>query len=119
MAQMVAFERELISTIQTLAANSAMKWDERFHQACCAASNYKVKVLKGSEPECGKFKVTTEEMLDSMVGELLESACPEQNRLKDICSKLSKLTLDKEWKAVSLTGAALDLIVALADNPKN
>lgn len=115
---MVASEKDLILTIQMLTTNTSMKWEERFHQACCSASNYKLKVLKDTEPECVKFKNTYDDMLNSMVGELLESACPEQSRLNDICSKLQKLTITKEWRAVSLTGAALDLIVALADNPK-
>lgn len=113
---MIASERELISAIQMLATNTSMKWDERFHSACCAASGYKVKAIKELEPECGKFKETQENMLNSMIGELLETACPEQSRLNDICGKLAKLNLPKTWKAVSLTGAALDLIVALADN---
>lgn len=115
---MIASEKKLISTIQMLAVNTTMKWEDRFYQACCSASHYKTKVIKDTEPECAKYKVATEDMLNSMVGELLESACPEQTRLNEICSKLPKLTLVEEWKAVSLTGAALDLIVALADNPK-
>lgn len=115
---MVDGERVLISTIQSLALDKAMKWENRLHQACCAASFYKTKSLKDIEPECTKYKDITEDMLDSMVGELLESACPEAGRLAEICSKLPKLTLPKDWKAASLTGAALDLIVALADNPK-
>lgn len=115
---MIESERLLISTIQGLATNSAMKWDSRLHQACCAASAYRTKALKDIEPECSKYKNVTEDMLDSMVGELLESACPEQPKLSEICSKLPKLTQAKDWKAVSLSGAALDLIVALSDNPK-
>lgn len=115
---MVDSEKELITTIRYLASNATLKWEERFHQACCAASTYKLKVLTDIEPECSKFKVTTDEMLDSMVGELLESACPETNRLKEICNKMGKLNFTRDWKQVSLTGAALDLIVVLADNPK-
>lgn len=116
---MIANERELISTIQMLATNSSMKWDDRFHQACCSANYYKTKVMKDIEPECSKYKLPIDEMLNSMIGDLLETACPEEVRLNAICAKLSKPILPKEWKAVSLTGAALDLIVALADNPKN
>lgn len=116
---MVKDERELISSIQMLSLkNTTMKWEERFHQACCAASVYKSKVLNDIKPECTKFETTTEDMLNSMIGELLETACPEQKRLDDICPKLNKLILVKNWKAVSLTGAALDLIVALSDEPK-
>ena len=117
--RMIASERELISTIQLLTTDPAFKWEERFHQACCAASTYRVKVLRDVEPECSKYKTTIEDMLNSMVGDLLETACPEQNRLNEICAKLPKVTLAKDWKAVSLTGAALELIVKLADNPKN
>lgn len=116
---MVASERELISAIQMLAKNTSMKWEDRFHGACCSAANYKIKVIKDFEPECTKLKNSQDDMLNSMIGELLESACPEQERLKEICAKMAKLNLPKEWEAVSLTGAALDLIVALADNPKN
>jgi hypothetical protein len=115
---MIASERELISAIQMLATNTSMKWDDRFHGACCTAANYKTKVIKDMEPECSKLKDSQDDMLNSMIGELLETACPEQKRLKDICAKLAKLNLPKQWQAVSLTGAALDLIVALADNPK-
>lgn len=116
---MIASEKELITSIQKVTLDANMKWEERFHHACCAASNYKIKALKEVEPECSKYKIVMEDMLNSMVGELLESACPEQNRLNEICAKLPKLILAKEWTAVSLTGAALDLIVVLADNPKN
>lgn len=115
---MVLDEREIISSIQYIALNVTMKWDERLHQACCAASVYRSKVLKDIEPECAKFKDTTEEMLNSMVGELLESACPEQNKLNELCPKLTKLNLAKDWKAVSLTGASLDLIISLTDSEK-
>lgn len=116
---MVDSERVLISTIQYLSTARDMKFEIRLHQACCAASFYKSKALKDIEPECSRYKNVTEEFLDSMVGELLESACPEQPKLSEICSKLPKLTLAKDWKAVSLSGAAVDLIVALSDEPKN
>lgn len=116
---MVANEKELISTIQMLTKNTTMKWEDRFHQACCSALAYKTKVLVDIEPECTKFKGPIEDMMDSMVGELLDSACPDQPRLNVICAKLPKITLNKEWKAVSLSGAALDLIVTLSDDPKN
>lgn len=116
---MIASERDLISTMQMLAVNKTMKWEDRFHNACCAASRYKEKVIKDLEPECSKYKDIQDDMLNSMVGELLESACPESTRLNEICPKLTKPTLAKDWKAASLTGAALDLIIALADNPKN
>lgn len=118
-ALMVARERELISAIQMLAKNTSMKWDDRFHGACCSAANYKTKVTKDFEPECNQLKDSQDEMMNSMIGELLETACPEQKRLKEICGGLAKLNLPKEWEVVSLTGAALDLIVALSDNPKN
>lgn len=95
-----------------------MKWDDRFHQACCSAAAHKIQVIKDIEPQCSKYKVSVDDMLNSMIGELLEAACPESNRLAEICSKLPKLVITKEWTAASLTGAALDLIVALADNPK-
>lgn len=116
--QMIATERELISTIEHLVTNTSLKWEERFHSACCAASSYKVKLIKDLEPECGKYKEAQEDMMNSMVGELLETACPEANRLSELCQKLPKLTLAKEWKPVSLTGTSLDLIVVLSDNPK-
>lgn len=116
---MIASEKDLISSIQFLAINDTMKWDERFHSACCVASAYKIKVLKDIEPECARFKEAQEDMVNSMVGELLESACPEAGKLSEICAKTPKLTLTKEWKTGSLTGAALDLIVALADTSKD
>lgn len=116
---MIDSEKELITTIKMLATNATLKWEERFHHACCAASRYKIKVLGDIEPECSKFKVTTEEMLDSMVGELLESACPESTRLKEICTRIGRIDFVREWRAISLTGAALDLIVVLADNPRD
>lgn len=117
-ALMVSSERELISAIQMLAKNTSMSWDDRFHGACCTAANYKTKVIKDFEPECSKLKDSQDEMMNSMIGELLETACPEQKRLKEICASQAKLNLPKNWEAVSLTGAALDLIVALSDNPK-
>lgn len=112
---MIASEKELISSIQMLAVSTNMKWEDRLHQACCAASYYRTKNLKDIEPDCSKYKPVFEDMLNSMVGELLETACPEQNRLHDICSKLPKLVITKEWKAVSLTSAALDLILSLSE----
>lgn len=114
---MVAGEKELISSIQMLASNKTMKWEDRFHNACCAASSYKTKALKDIEPECSKYKDAQEDMLNSMIGELLESACPESARLNQVCAKLGKLTLLKEWKSGSLSSAALELIVSLADDP--
>lgn len=118
---MIEGEKQLISSIQHLALANGMKWETRLHQACCAASVYKTKTLKDIEPECAKYKSVTDDMLDSMVGELLEAGCPEQPRLTEVCNKLPKLTLAKEWKAASLTGAAIDLVVALSTDepPKN
>lgn len=116
---MIASEKELISTIQMLATNVTMKWEIRFHQACCAADRYRTKVLRDAEPECAKYRTTNEEMVRSMVGELLEVVCPEENRLNDICLKLPKLTV-KEWGSGSLSSAALDLIISLSDSdPKD
>lgn len=67
-------------------------------------------------PQCTQYTPIAEEMFDSVVGDLLESACPEAKRLKEICASLPKLVLPKgAWKPVSLTGAALDLIVVLSD----
>lgn len=109
-------EKELVGGLQMLAANTTMKWDDRLHKACCVASAHKTKVLNDIEPECAKFKPAAEDMLNSMIGELLDSACPESNKLAEICPKLPKLEVSKEWKAVSLSGAALDLIVSLSDN---
>lgn len=116
---MVASEKELISSLQFLTAATSMSWDERFQQSCCAATNYVSKVIKAIEPDCAKYKSTYEDMMSSMVGEVLDSACPEQARLNEICPKLKKIVVTKEWRPVSLTGATLDFITALADNPKN
>lgn len=116
---MVASEKELISTLQLLTVETTMSWEERFHQSCCAASNYVTKVIKIIEPDCAKYKDTYEDMMSSSVGEVLDSACPEQARLNELCPKLKKLVLTKDWKPVSLGGATLEFIVALSDRPKN
>lgn len=117
---MIASEQKLIQTLQLLAVNTSMKWDDRFHQACCSADKYRDIVLVDMAPDCDRYKPATEDMLNSMVGELLETACPEKARLAAICPKLAKLTINSDgWKAASLTGAALDLIISLADDKEN
>lgn len=116
---MIADERELISTIQLLASSTEMKFEERLHQACCAANAYRIKVMADVAPECLKFMNAYEDMLQSMVGELLESACPDSDRLKEICPKLPKLVLAKDWKPTSLTSAALNLIISLSQDRKD
>jgi len=117
-ALMATVEKELIGSIQSLASNKTMKWDEKFHGACCSAFVFRNKALKYIEPECGKFKDAQESMINSMVGDLLEAACPEPSKMDEICPKLPKLVLAKEWKPASLTGAALDLIIVLSETPK-
>lgn len=115
---MVFSERELISTLQLLAVNTTIKWEERLHQACCAASDYANRVVRDIEPDCVKYKSVYGDMMDSMLRDVLESACPDQSRLNEMCPKLARLKLSKEWKPVSLVRAALEFVIALDDSPK-
>lgn len=115
LASMVGDEKELISNLQSLAVNSTMKWDDRFHRACCAASKYKNQVLIHLEPQCNQYKTITEDMLNSMVGELLEAACPDDRRLVEICAKQPVFKVPDSWQGGSLTRAALDVITILAE----
>lgn len=113
---MIAGEKELISTFQAIAANKTMKWNDRFNGACCVASKYKVQTIKNIEPECVKYQETNEDMMNSMIGDLLDAACPEQLKLAEICNKIPKITPIKEWIPTSMTKAGLDLIVALEES---
>lgn len=115
---MVFSEREFISTLQMLAVNTTIKWEERLHQACCGALDYGNRVVRDTEPDCVKYKGVYEDMMDSMIKDVLDSACPDQSRLNEICPKLTRLKTSKEWKPVSLARAALELVIALAESPK-
>lgn len=112
---MIKTEKELICNLQELAKNETLKWDDRFHQACCAANKYKIQVLHHIEPQCQQFKTTTEDMVNSMVGELLEAACPDERRLVDICARQPVFKVPEIWAGGSLTRAALDVITILAE----
>lgn len=112
---MIETEKELICNLQSLSQNETIKWDDRFHQACCAANKYKIQVLRHIEPQCAQFRATTEDMVNSMVGELLEAACPDDRRLIDICSKQPLFKVPETWTGGSLTRAALDVITVLSE----
>lgn len=116
---MIELERELIIMLQHLAASTNMEWNDRFHRACCAADEFQTRASKTIEPECIKYKSSHDEMLESMVGELLEVACPEKSRLNDICAKLTRINLPKTWRPVSLASVTLDLIISLGDTEKD
>lgn len=108
-------EGQLISNLQALAQNTTIKWQDRFYQACCAASRYRVKALKALEPQCDQFKGSTEDMLNSMIGDLIDNVCPDEKKLAEYCAKIPEYQTPADAKLSSLTKAAIDLIVMLAD----
>lgn len=115
---MVDSESQLISNLQFLSENTTLKWDDRFYQACCAASKYRIRSLKALEPQCTQYRSPTEDMLNSMIGELIDSVCPEDKKLNDYCVKQPEFQVPQDAKLSSLTKASIDLIVILADSDK-
>lgn len=110
-------EKNFISKLQRL-TNMTMKWEQRFHSTCCVAESYRLQVIKEVGDGCPEFVTPHEDLINSMIGEMLEAVCPDANRLKEICSKLPKVDPLDVWKPKSLTGAALDLIEVLSrDDP--
>ncbi|KAG9509021.1 hypothetical protein GZH46_02471, partial [Fragariocoptes setiger] len=130
-------ERDIIQSIEAI-TKAKLAWKDRFNHACCAASNFKEtyryishksiidsfpfaylrekRSLKDIGPQCVAFRSTAEEMVDSIVGELLDTACPDQQRLRQVCPSLGKLEpAAGTWKAVSLTRAALELVIVLSN----
>lgn len=111
-------ERGFIGRLQKL-TNMTMKWDQRFHQTCCLADAYRNQVMKEVGQGCAELVTPHEDLINSMIGEILEAVCPDANKLKDICPKLPKIDPPSVWTPKSLTGAALDLIEVLSrDEPK-
>lgn len=79
---------------------------------------YRTQVIKEVGDGCPGLVTPHEELINSMIGEMLEAVCPDANKLKEICAKLPKVDLLEVWKPKSLTGAALDLIEVLSrDDP--
>lgn len=117
--QMVDRESQLIVNLQTLANNQTIRWQDRFYQACCAATRYRTKAIEILEPQCKQFRIPTEDMLNSMVGELIDSICPDGKKLNEYCVKQPEFQVPPNSKPSSLTKAALDLIVMLSDSKED
>lgn len=72
-------------------------------------------MIKTIESACPNDVAPQEELLNSMIGDLVDTGCPEASRLNEICPKLPKVKLPEKWKPASLTGAALELVDRLVE----
>lgn len=100
--------------ILTMLANVSMKWEDKFHAACCSALAYRDSLLRDIGEVCPGDIGPQEEFQNSMVGELVDSICPDANRLNEICLKIPKITLPDRKISTSLPAATLELVEVLA-----
>lgn len=106
-------EIEAIKSIYAILSDQVREFKERFQRACCVITHYRAKSIEDMSPECsqGPNVAVVDGLIESIVGEALEFACPDTK--SSICNAMKPLKLAKEKPTKSLSRAGTDLIIIL------
>lgn len=112
-------EVHTIRQIDAILSNQVTDFKERFRRACCAIFEYRKSSLSDLEPECASATATNvvETMIESVVGQALEFACPDPK--SGVCNSLTPLNLGIQPINKSLTRAGTDLMLVITAPEEN
>lgn len=102
-----------IRRMDAILSDQVKEFKERFQRSCCAIGSYKQQVFDDLGPECSHphMVAAVDSVIDSVVGEALEFACPDVK--SKMCTSYKELVFAKGPVNKTLTRAGTDLLFVI------